>query len=281
VKLWLAITVLIAAALVPDGAEAQRAMRLGGGSPRMGAGVRGSVPVARGGAGFGSRGVFVGSGGFVGNRGPFIGNRGFVGNRGVFIGNRGFRGGVGFGHNPRFHVFFGSGRRGFRSGFFNSGFGFPFYGGYPLYYGGYGYPLDYDQYYDQSAAQSQYAAVQGQNSYAEGYQQGINAQQVQQLTDEVERLRAEMQERDRQIASANQPPSRGYAPSMQELPLSTTLVFRDGHQLEIHNYAIVGSTVWIFNERTAKKVALGDLDLEATKRVNADRGIMFVLPGMR
>jgi hypothetical protein len=51
--------------------------------------------------------------------------------------------------------------------------------------------------------------------------------------------------------------------------------------MEIRNYAIVGSTIWIFNEQTAKKVPLAQLDLEATKRVNADKGILFVLPGMK
>ncbi len=84
------------------------------------------------------------------------------------------------------------------------------------------------------------------------------------------------------MASARQaPPPSGSTVSVQELPLSTTLVFRDGRKMEIHNYAIVGQTLWIFDEKTAKKMTLAQLDLEATKRANAENGVMFVLPGMR
>jgi hypothetical protein len=289
-KLWLAIAVLVAAALVPDGAEAQRGMRLGGGSPRMGGGVRGSVPMVRGGAGFGNRGAFIGSRGFAGNRGVFIGNRGFgsvhgFGNRG-FVDPR-FRGGMGFGHHPRFHAFFGNSCfnnpffcGGFGSGFFNSGFfpwggfGLPFYGGYPIYYGGYGYPLDYDQYYNQSQA----ASPSPQAYQQDAYQQGVMSQQVQDLTNEVERLRSEMDARNRET-------SRAYAPvqerPVQELPLNVTLVLRDGRRMQIHNYAIVGHTIWIFDEQTAKKMTLAQLDLNATKRVNEENGVLFLLPGMR
>jgi hypothetical protein len=40
----------------------------------------------------------------------------------------------------------------------------------------------------------------------------------------------------------------------------------------------VGKTIWIFNESRARKVAISELDLPATKRDNEDRGIDFVLP---
>jgi hypothetical protein len=268
VKRLLTIVGIMAAMLLPHAAQAQRSMRLGGAAPSAGAApVRGMVAPGVG----NFRGNFGGvHGGFV----PI--NPGFVGTGGVR-----FRGAIGFGHNPRFFVGFGN-----RFGRFGHGcFGDPFCRGF----GGFGstfivpqvvYPYPYyaPAYYDQPAAESAYTVVQGDR----GYQQGASAQQVQQLMDEVERLRSEMQERDREVARANQPPSRGYTtPTVQELPLATTLVFRGGRQMEIRNYAIVGSTIWIFNEQAAKKVPLTQLDLEATKRVNADKGILFVLPGMK
>jgi hypothetical protein len=58
----------------------------------------------------------------------------------------------------------------------------------------------------------------------------------------------------------------------------TVLVFKDGHQLEVENYAIVGSTLYDLTEGHRRKVSLGDLDLTATAKQNDDRGIDFHLP---
>jgi hypothetical protein len=58
----------------------------------------------------------------------------------------------------------------------------------------------------------------------------------------------------------------------------TLLVFKDGHQLEVENYAIVGSTLYDLTEGHRRKVALSDLDLSATLKQNDDRGIYFHLP---
>ncbi len=51
------------------------------------------------------------------------------------------------------------------------------------------------------------------------------------------------------------------------------LVFRDGHRMEIQNYAIVGQTLWVFEERVATKILLSDLDLDATQRENRGSGL--------
>ena len=58
----------------------------------------------------------------------------------------------------------------------------------------------------------------------------------------------------------------------------TVLVFKDGHQLEVENYAIVGSTLYDLSEGHRRKIALSDLDLTATAKQNDDRGIDFKLP---
>jgi hypothetical protein len=58
----------------------------------------------------------------------------------------------------------------------------------------------------------------------------------------------------------------------------TVLVFKDGHQLEVANYAIVGSTLYDLTEGRRHKIALTDLDLTATSKQNDDRGIDFQVP---
>ena len=57
----------------------------------------------------------------------------------------------------------------------------------------------------------------------------------------------------------------------------SVLVFRDGHQQEISNYAIMGQNVYVF-DKGSRKVALADLDLPATVKANDERGLEFNIP---
>jgi hypothetical protein len=61
-------------------------------------------------------------------------------------------------------------------------------------------------------------------------------------------------------------------------PTPTLLVFKDGHNLEVANYAIVGVTLFDLTPGHARKVDLADLDLNATRQQNEDRGVVFQLP---
>lgn len=68
------------------------------------------------------------------------------------------------------------------------------------------------------------------------------------------------------------------APGNNVAPLApTVLVFRDGHQQEIDSYAIAGSKLIVLGERP-QKISLSDLDLDATAKLNDDRGVDFKLP---
>ena len=60
--------------------------------------------------------------------------------------------------------------------------------------------------------------------------------------------------------------------------LPTVLVYRDGHQMEVQNYAIYGQTVWVFGDQITRKIAFADLDLAGTKKVNDQRGVEFDVP---
>jgi hypothetical protein len=58
----------------------------------------------------------------------------------------------------------------------------------------------------------------------------------------------------------------------------TVLVFKDGHQLEVANYAIVGSTLFDLTDGHRRKIPLSELDLIATGKQNDDRGVDFQVP---
>jgi len=58
----------------------------------------------------------------------------------------------------------------------------------------------------------------------------------------------------------------------------TVLIFKDGHELDVANYAIVGDTLFDLTEGHRHKIALSDLNLTATAKQNEDRGIDFQLP---
>jgi hypothetical protein len=63
-----------------------------------------------------------------------------------------------------------------------------------------------------------------------------------------------------------------------DAPQPTVLVFKDGHKLEVVNYAIIGSTLFDMTPGHARKVPLADLDLEATQEQNEEQGVSFQLP---
>ncbi len=166
---------------------------------------------------------------------------------------------------------FGTTNRGFVShGFRNEPFGFhhphyPFYRsyGWPYYpyYGGYWYPpLFWDTpSYDQGA-----------NAYYQQYQQ---QDQMNQLYNEVQRLREQQA-----LATAPPPQPSAQQQTQPVLPLPTTLVFRDGKTELVQNYAIVGKTLWVFNQQRARKIPVSELNIPATRKANEDHGVEFSTP---
>lgn len=72
--------------------------------------------------------------------------------------------------------------------------------------------------------------------------------------------------------TASDPPE---ADTAQEI---TALVFKDGHQIEVGNYAIVGRTLYDMSPGHPRKVALSELDLDATQKQNEQRGVIFQVP---
>ena len=73
-------------------------------------------------------------------------------------------------------------------------------------------------------------------------------------------------------------PAPEYDSDSQPSPDPTVLVFKDGHQLEIGNYAVVNQTLYDLTPGHPRRIALAELDLPATQKLNDDRGITFDLP---
>lgn len=179
------------------------------------------------------------------SRGPFL-HDGFRGDR--------FRGG--FDHRFR--------GRGFRNCF-----GYGCWGSlYPWAYGGY-----YDPFWWGNSG----------SSYDEDYERNlaIANEMNQQSLQEQRMLRQEEADGDRDLYTRSDPaPPRASGREPQGAPImpATVLVFRDQHQKEIQNYAIVGQTLWNFAPQHTEKIPLSELDLPATTKANDDRGISFRVP---
>ena len=61
----------------------------------------------------------------------------------------------------------------------------------------------------------------------------------------------------------------------------TLLIFRDRHQKEVTNYAIVGQNLLDLTPQHHEKIPLANLDLPATTKANDDRGVTFRVPGSK
>ena len=88
---------------------------------------------------------------------------------------------------------------------------------------------------------------------------------------------------EEQVDEMQNPPKRSEAAERQpQAPVAdqpdTVLVFRDGHSIQVTNYAIVGDTIYDFSQGSRHKISLADLDLSATEKQNDARGLDFRLP---
>jgi len=236
-------------------------------------------------------------GGFAAHGGGFSGYHGSAGYaRGPIYGggshwnggSQGWHGSGGWnGNNWHGNGWNGRGWNGRGWGWRSNGWGwggYGWWGGYPWWGWGYtgwaGYPwwgwsgdVWYDSYYPSQAYVGSPYVVQGYpaSSYADDDDSDGSLasyapqKEVEQIQSKVNQLRSQ-----RAKSAGPSTPAETHSPAV--------LVYRDGHTENVENYAIVGSTVWIFNEMRAKKIALSELDLPATKRDNEDRGIDFPVP---
>jgi hypothetical protein len=158
----------------------------------------------------------------------------------------------------RFH-----GRRsggGFRRRCFNCGYGYgyPYYSYYDPYWSSWW--LDSQSSYDEDAERERQIASE------------MNAENL----DEQRMLRE--QDQDAYAPRSYSRPAQAREESSLRNDPATVLVFRDQHQREIQNYAIVGGMLWNFMPQRTEKISLAALDIPATIKANDDRGVDFRLP---
>jgi hypothetical protein len=75
-------------------------------------------------------------------------------------------------------------------------------------------------------------------------------------------------------------PAAAEAPPESPQQPATVLVFKDGHKLDVTNYAIVGANLYDLSAGRRLKVPLSELDLAATQKANDVIGVDFTLPAL-
>jgi hypothetical protein len=157
---------------------------------------------------------------------------------------------------------YGAGR-GYRGGFYY----LP-----PYYFGDYDYGYGYDSPYAYNQAPQDYG---GQTSDTTA---NLLGDQVAQLSAQVEAMQ---NQRDVPYAAApvplrgpyNAPPAMAEDETPSSPPL--TLVLRDGKQIQLKSYAVMGQTIWDFSTQPPKRIALANVDVSASRAATEANGGEF------
>jgi hypothetical protein len=242
-----------------------------------------AVPLSAQHGGGHAGGGHAGFGGGFSGHGSF-GSGGFAGHAGSTHAFSGARSG-GFAGHPVGPRYYGRNSAFGRFGHNHSGVGvrirsYPYYGyncwgGYCGYGGYYGYPylgggVDPYWWWDNGDNNSDAGANQ---AAPYGYDDGLANQMQQQGIPS----RPAPDAGDQEYARST-PPAPLQQQEHTQSPPATVLVFRDQHQEQVQNYAIVGQTLWNFTPGKTQKIPLSDLDLPATQKANDAQGVEFRLP---
>lgn len=161
---------------------------------------------------------------------------------------------------------------------------------YP-YYSDEGYPSAADPYVPESSADP-VPAQQASNersddelraAYLQGARDAMSHQTDsrygEHYTDSRERRRQQpQQERNSEKQSQPSDDSAAQVPvPIEDKTPATVFIFKDGHQLETKNYAIMGGTLFDFSSKILKKIQMDEIDSAATLKANDDRGAVVKL----
>lgn len=98
------------------------------------------------------------------------------------------------------------------------------------------------------------------------------------MAEEIGELRGELNSLKSQTAEkAQQAQATTAAQTPIPLPVepATVIVLRNGQQFETTNYAIMGDTLWNFSAKPLRKIPLTSIDVAASQKANATRGVDF------
>ena len=159
----------------------------------------------------------------------------------------------------------------------------------PVFYPVYDYPADYsappaDQPAPETDASSA-SAPSDPEALRQAYYQGAHDAIVDQQADARYGNHYLDSREKRQAKNAAEGDSTAHPSDRKPVPATeapdspaTVFIFKDGHKLEIRNYAIVGQTLFDFTSKPLKKLQIADLDVDATRKANEDLGISLTLP---
>ncbi|MGB9123472.1 MAG: hypothetical protein WCE73_22850 [Candidatus Angelobacter sp.] len=162
---------------------------------------------------------------------------------------------------------------------------------YP-YYSEESYPSAADPYVPENATDPAPAQQQASNersddelraAYLQGARDAMNreadSRYGEHYTDSRERRRQQPQE-ERRSDRQSQPSEDEIqvpVPAVEDKTPATVFIFKDGHQLETKNYAIMGGTLFDFSSKVLKKIQMDEIDSAATLKANDDRGVVMKL----
>jgi hypothetical protein len=171
---------------------------------------------------------------------------------------------------------YGINRGALNNGYGRNGYGYGYRGGFyylpPYFLNDYDYGYGYDSPYAYNQAPQDYS---DQSSDASA---NMLSDQVAQLSAQVQSLQ---DQRNIPYAAAPGPyrPPYNAPPAMaeDETPSSPplTLVMRDGKQMQLKNYAVMGRTIWDFSTQPAKRIPLANVDVAASRSATEASGAEF------
>lgn len=133
----------------------------------------------------------------------------------------------------------------------------PYY--YPLLdYASSTYP-DYGEGYDMAAADP--------NAQGDVMAENMLGDQINRLSAEVDQLRYGQQQPMAPAPGSEQDPQPPSAP--------VTLVLRNGQQLRVQNYAVMGQTFWDFSTQPTQKIPIANIDVAASAKATMASGGEF------
>jgi hypothetical protein len=91
------------------------------------------------------------------------------------------------------------------------------------------------------------------------------------------RQQADSQREPARKSSSNEEQATAPPTPVEDKSPATVFIFKDGHQMETKNYAIMGGTLFDFSGKMLKKIQIDELDTAATMKANDDRGVVMKL----
>jgi hypothetical protein len=96
--------------------------------------------------------------------------------------------------------------------------------------------------------------------------QGALGRQMQSLNDQISQLRDAQRRGPVPPASDSQ---------QNDTAVPVTVVLRNGQQIQVQNYAVMGQTFWDFSHRPARKIPIATIDIAASARATESKGGEF------